>query len=153
MATPGTVRRFDPWNYRDEASVGDGADIVGFTVEAIDGHIGKIDKSSTLLDESYLVVDTGPWIFGKRVLLPAGTVNHVDSLDEKVYVDRTKAQIKDSPEFDPEQFDPMYRDKVGGYYHSTYDSTGPDSTGYAADVQRTGEPADHSTYGDRREVS
>lgn len=121
MSAPMAQRRFDPWNYREEASLGDGADVVGYTVEAIDGHIGKIDESSTLVGESYLVVDTGPWIFGKRVLLPAGTVNHVDSLDEKVYVDRTRAQIKDSPEFDPDQFGPEYRDKIGGYYDATYD--------------------------------
>jgi hypothetical protein len=128
MTTPPTMRRFDPWNYREETAVGDGADVVGFGVEALDGHIGKIDQSSTLVGESYLVVDTGPWIFGKKVLLPAGTVNHVDSLDQKVYVDRTKAQIKDSPEFDPDQFGPEYRDKVGGYYDSTYnDSTYGDS--------------------------
>ena len=134
MTTPPTLRRFDPWNYREETALGDGADVVGYTVEALDGHIGKIDQSSTLVGDSYLVVDTGPWIFGKRVLLPAGTVNHVDSLDGKVYVDRTKAQIKNSPEFDPDQFGQEYRDKLGGYYDSTYN-----------------EPTrDHSTYGDSR---
>jgi hypothetical protein len=133
METPTSQRRFDPWNYREDASIGDGADVVGFAVEAIDGHIGKIDESSTLVGESYLVVDTGPWIFGKRVLLPAGTVNHVDSLGEKVYVDRTKTQIKNSPEFDPDQFGPEYRDKLGGYYETTYNDQ-------------------HSTYGDSRDV-
>ncbi len=138
MATPRTQQRFDPWNYREEAALGDGADVVGFTVETIDGHIGKIDESSTLVGDSYLVVDTGPWIFGKRVLLPAGTVNHIDSLEQKIYVDRTKSQIKDSPEFDPDQFGPEYRDKLGGYYHSTYDSTDAAS--------------DHSTWGDSRSV-
>ena len=37
------------------------------------------------------------------------------------YVDRTKQQIKDSPEFDPESFrGEAYRDKIGGYYSDTY---------------------------------
>jgi len=27
-------------------------------------------RASTIVGESYLVVDTGPWIFGKKVLLP-----------------------------------------------------------------------------------
>jgi hypothetical protein len=122
MSTPSTMRRFDPWNYRENA-LGDGADVVGFRVEAIDGHIGKIDEASTIVGESYLVVDTGPWIFGKKVLLPAGTVNNVDPEEKRVYVDRTKEQIKNSPEFDPETFrDPTYRDKIGGYYHSTYET-------------------------------
>jgi hypothetical protein len=121
MTTPDTVRRFDPWNYRETAEVGDGADLVGYRVEAIDGHIGKIDESSTLVGDSYLVVDTGPWIFGKKVMLPAGTVTRVDALDERVYVDRAKEQIKNAPEFDPDMFgSPEYRDKVGGYYGTTY---------------------------------
>jgi hypothetical protein len=124
MRTPSTVHRFDPWNYRDDAGIGDGSDVIGFRVEAVDGHIGKIDEASTLVGDSYLVVDTGPWIFGKKVLLPAGTVSHIDQVDQKVYVDRTKGQIKDSPEYDPETFqDPTYRDKIGGYYDTTYSSS------------------------------
>jgi hypothetical protein len=93
----------------------------GDRVEATDGHIGKVDESSNLVGEQYLVVDTGPWIFGKKVLLPAGTVNHVDPLDQKVYVDRTKAQIKDAPEFHPDTYNSQeYRSKVGDYYRDTY---------------------------------
>ncbi|HSJ34596.1 MAG TPA: PRC-barrel domain containing protein, partial [Acidimicrobiia bacterium] len=69
------------WNYRDEAVDDDrtyGEDIVGFGVEAIDGSIGKVDKASHEVGSSYLVVDTGPWIFGQKVLIPAGTVERVD---------------------------------------------------------------------------
>jgi hypothetical protein len=121
-STPEPVRRFDPWNYRETAEVGDGADLVGYRVEAIDGHIGKIDEHSTLVGDSYLVVDTGPWIFGKKVMLPAGTVTRVDALDQKVYVDRAKEQIKNAPEFDADTFgSPEYRDKIGGYYDTTYE--------------------------------
>src|SRR6266545_1608831 len=90
-------------------------------VDASDGHIGKIDEASTIVGDSYLVVDTGPWIFGKKVLLPAGTVTNVDHGEKRVYVDRTKGQIKDSPEYDPDTFrDESYRDKIGGYYGGTY---------------------------------
>jgi hypothetical protein len=121
MRTPAALSRFDAWNYREDSGIGDGADLVGHRVEAIDGHIGKIDEASTLVDDSYLVVDTGPWIFGRKVLLPAGTVNNIDPLDQKVYVDLTKSQIKDSPELDPDAYSsPQYRDKVGDYYTTTY---------------------------------
>ena len=132
MSTPSTMHRFDPWNYRENA-LGDGAELIGFRIEAIDGHIGKIDEASTIVGDSYLVVDTGPWIFGKKVLLPAGTVNNVDAEEKRVYVDRTKEQIKNSPEFDPENFrDPVYRDKVGGYYGTTYqEGTMPSPSGMA----------------------
>ena len=121
MRTPDAVRRFDAWNYREESTLGGGSQIIGFRVEATDGHIGKIDEASTLVGDSYLVVDTGPWIFGKKVLLPAGTVNNVDTLERRVYVDRAKQQIKNAPEFDPDTYNtPEYRDKVGGYYGDTY---------------------------------
>jgi hypothetical protein len=135
MRTPYTAHRFDPWNYREGAEIGTGADIVGYRVEAVDGHIGKIDEASTIVGDSYLVVDTGPWIFGKKVLLPAGTVNNVDPEGKRVYVDRTKQQIKDSPEFDPDTFrDETYRDKVGGYYTDTY-SLGESVPPVAPDTQ------------------
>ena len=44
-------------------------------------------------------------------------IDRVDSADEKIYVSRTKEQIKDSPEFDPERYrDDAYRSELGGYY-------------------------------------
>jgi hypothetical protein len=121
MRTPDTVQRFDPWNYREQPGLVGGVDLVGYRVEATDGHIGKIDQASAAVGDSWLVVDTGPWIFGKKVLLPAGTVCNVDADENRVYVDRTKAQIKDAPEYDPERTDdPAYRDKLGDYYGGTY---------------------------------
>jgi len=115
---PGAVprRSFDPWTYRDDAGV-TGADLVGYKVEATDGGIGKIDRCSYEVNSSYLVVDTGPWIFGKKVMLPAGVVNNADHEDRKVYVDRTKDEIKSAPEFDENTYtDTVYRDKLGSYY-------------------------------------
>nr|WP_246001903.1 PRC-barrel domain-containing protein [Allorhizocola rhizosphaerae] len=91
----------------------------GYGVEAADGSIGTIDEASYEVDAAYLVVDTGPWIFGRKVLLPAGTVNHIDHLERKVYVDRTKDQIKDSPEYDPGAIE-GHRSDVAEYYGKTY---------------------------------
>ena len=65
-----------PWEYRTEtASTGYDADLTGYSVAAVDGDIGRVDEATDeLLGSSYLVVDTGPWIFGRKVLLPAGVV-------------------------------------------------------------------------------
>jgi hypothetical protein len=118
---PGTSSNYSAWNYRPDAGWAAEFDLVGYHVEATDGRIGKIDESSHANDESYLVVDTGPWIFGRKVMLPAGTVTHIDHTDRKVYVDRTKEQVKASPEFDADLYtEAAYRDKVGGYYDETY---------------------------------
>jgi hypothetical protein len=105
----------DLWTYRD--TILGIADLAGYKVEAIDGSIGKIDEASNDVGASYIIVDTGPWIFGKKVLLPAGVVDRVDTADEIVYVDRTKDEIKNAPEFDEARYrDSEYREEVAGYY-------------------------------------
>ncbi|GAA2514967.1 PRC-barrel domain-containing protein [Pilimelia columellifera] len=116
-----TTNSFDAWNYRQDSGYAAGSlDLVGYSVEAADGSIGKIDEASAEVSSSYLVVDTGPWIFGKKVMLPAGVVTRVDAQEEKVYVTRTKDEIKDAPEYDDERRDDMtYRDKLGSYYGGT----------------------------------
>ncbi len=113
-------QRFDPWRYREDVEVGT-SNLVGYKVEASDGGIGKVDSWTNEVNSSYLVVDTGPWIFGHKVMVPAGTVNHVDHTDQRVYLDRTKEQIKSAPDFDPETHTtPEYREKIASYYDETY---------------------------------
>ena len=103
------------WTYREQ-SWGT-MDLAGYGVEAVDGGIGKIDEASNDVGASYIVVDTGPWIFGKKVMLPAGVIQRVDHDDEKVFVNRTKDQIKNAPEFDDSMIkDEGYRGRLGSYY-------------------------------------
>jgi NUDIX domain-containing protein len=91
--------------------------IDGFSVEAQDGSIGKVDETTHEVGGSYVVVDTGPWIFGKKVLLPAGMIERVDRTDERVFVGLSKEQIKNAPEFDESTYrDDDYRSSVGDYY-------------------------------------
>jgi len=100
-------------------------DLTGFKVEALDGGIGKVDESTDEAGGSFIVVDTGPWIFGKKVMLPAGVIRDADLDTETVFVNRTKDQIKNAPEFDDKRYrDQDYRDELGGYY-------GPGGTGYS----------------------
>jgi hypothetical protein len=98
--------------------------LTGFKVEALDGSVGKVDESTYEVGGSFVVVDTGPWIFGKKVMLPAGVIRDLDLDTETVFVNRTKDQIKDAPEFDDKRYrDQDYRDELGGYY-------GPGGMGY-----------------------
>ncbi|MDJ0460126.1 PRC-barrel domain containing protein [Streptomyces sp. H27-C3] len=110
----------DIWGYQPTTKHTPGTDLTGFKVEATDGSIGKVDKHSEDVGSSYIVVDTGVWIFGKHVLLPAGTVSSIDTAEKTIHVSRTKAEIKDSPEFDKDKHigDPGYHQQVGGYYGS-----------------------------------
>ncbi|MFD0884597.1 PRC-barrel domain-containing protein [Streptosporangium algeriense] len=106
------------WSYRADAyDVNQSLDIAGYHVEATDGKIGSVDEATYEVGESYIVVDTGPWIFGKKVLLPAGTVTRIDPQERRVHVSRTKEEIKNAPEFDEANFkEPVYRNTVGDYY-------------------------------------
>lgn len=105
----------DVWTYRDSAWTGTA--LIGMTVEALDGEVGKIDEATDDTAGSALVVDTGSWIFGKKVLLPAGLVERVDFDAETVFVQRTKEEIKNAPEYDDDRRDdPTYRGELSTYY-------------------------------------
>ena len=107
----------DIWAYQSNVRMT--GDITGFGVEAADGSIGKIDEANDEAGARHIVVDTGPWIFGKKVLLPAGVVQDIDYDEEKVYVDRTKEEIKNAPEFNEATYrGEAYRRRVGSYYGS-----------------------------------
>ena len=93
----------DLWTDPEAAAVA-AMDLHGFSVEATDGSIGKIGEASNEAGASFVVVDTGPWIFGKKVVLPAGVVMRVDRDAEQVFVDRSKDEIRKAPEFDPDHF-------------------------------------------------
>jgi hypothetical protein len=112
----------DIWTYSIDRT-SDALDVEGFDVSATDGDIGKVDEATNDVGSSYIVVDTGPWIFGRKVLLPAGVIERIDLDNRKVEVRLTKDQIKESPEFDPateEYRSEAYRERVGTYYGSYF---------------------------------
>jgi hypothetical protein len=113
-----------------------GTDAVDYDVEAIDGGIGHVDEATDDVAASYIVVDTGPWIFGKKVVLPAGVIETVDHDDKKIFVNRTKDEIKNAPEYGEASYtDDAYRSQLGTYY-------GPGGRGYR-----------ETSYRDRRSVT
>jgi hypothetical protein len=116
--------RDDPWTYRE--GIGR-VDVKGYTVESRDGEVGKADEATLEPGGSYLVVTTGPWLFGKKVLLPAALVERIDREEEKVYVGRSKDELKAAPEFDEERFrEPGYRQQVAAYYAPPAAAAGED---------------------------
>jgi hypothetical protein len=103
------------WDYRTDLGALD-RDLVGYDVEATDGSIGKIDESTYEVGASYLVVDTGFWIFGKKRMIPAGVVERIDDTDEKVYVSLTKDDIKAAPDFEEQHR--LEREMYDKYYET-----------------------------------
>jgi hypothetical protein len=103
------------WTYGE--TIRTGGDLSDYHVEATDGGIGKIDEATYDEGSSCLVVDTGPWIFGKKVMLPAGIVESVDHDEQQVFVSRTKDEIKNAPEYHDGNFeDEAYRSELDLYY-------------------------------------
>jgi hypothetical protein len=101
------------WDYGADVAFDD-RDLSGYDVEATDGSIGTIDESNPAAGRSYIVVDTGFWIFGKKRLIPAGVVQRVDHEAEKVLVSLSKDQIKQAPDFDGTELES--RDEYDTYY-------------------------------------
>src|SRR4029079_17462728 len=115
----GGLLPMDPsiWTYSREYTA-EPMDIDGFKVQALDGDIGKVDEATYEVGAAYIVVDTGPWIFGRKVVIPAGAVERLDLDDEAVTVRLTKDQIKNSPELGEmtDYRSEEYRTSLGTYY-------------------------------------
>ncbi len=103
------------WDYRTELGSFD-RDLVGYDVEATDGGIGRIDESTDDVGASYLVVDTGFWIFGKKRMIPAGVVERIDDTEQKVFVRLTKDDIKSAPDFEEQHR--LEREMYDKYYET-----------------------------------
>ncbi|MFD7133908.1 PRC-barrel domain containing protein [Streptomyces sp. NPDC059894] len=95
-------------------------DLTGYQVDATDGHAGKVTKYSRDLGPRFLVVHTGFWVLGKKVVLPSDVVMGVDHDARTVQVTRTKDEVRSAPPFDAETYlgDPRHRDQLGGRYGS-----------------------------------
>ena len=84
----------------------DGKDIKGSAVytHPQDEKIGSVH--TVLVDEAdrirYLVVDTGSWLFSKKVLLPIGCCVDQPNRDRSYATDLTKAQVQNLPEYKDE---------------------------------------------------
>jgi sporulation protein YlmC with PRC-barrel domain len=89
----------------------------GYAIEATDGHIGTV--SDVLFDDAtwktrWLVVDTGHWLTGRKVLIHLSAIGAVDDERQSVSVKLTKARIKDSPDIQHDQ--PVSRQMEAGLY-------------------------------------
>jgi uncharacterized protein (TIGR02271 family) len=98
-----------------------GDDIKNYDVysDIDDDRIGTV--KNIMVDEAgrfrYFVVDTGFWIFGKKILLPVGRTR-IDSIDRRIYaIGLTKEQVKELPEFTENlKIDRDYENRVTGVY-------------------------------------
>jgi PRC-barrel domain. len=78
--------------------------VTGYHIHATDGEIGHVldfivdDGNWSLVN---LVVDTGTWLSGRKVLIPPAWIKNVNWDETSVYIDRTREAVKNSPELEP----------------------------------------------------
>jgi sporulation protein YlmC with PRC-barrel domain len=95
-------------------------EIRGYHIHAADGKIGEVDDF-IVNDENwminYLIVDTGNWFSGKKVILSTEWINQVKWQDRGVYVGIAKDAVRHSPEYDPlSPLQDAYKEKLHNYY-------------------------------------
>lgn len=121
----------------------DNQDMVGFDLYSGDEKVGSVDD--LLVDDEgrfrYLLINTGAWIFGKRVLLPIGQAR-IDYNAKRVFVDGlSRSQVEALPEFTQEDaIDYDQEEQVRNTYRPLTTDQNPDraiaSTSYDRDSYR-----------------
>ena len=81
-------------------------DFKEYIIYATDGELGEINDF--LLDGSTwhissLVVETGDWYSGKKILIPANAVQKIEDEHSAIYLDQSVTEFKDVAEFDYDQ--------------------------------------------------
>ena len=74
--------------------------IIGYHVQALDGPAGRVADfvvEGTTWRIQRMVVDTGNWLPGPRVLVATEMVRHIDWPWRKVHVAQTRDQVRASP--------------------------------------------------------
>ncbi len=119
-----------PMLWRVRALVGDG-------IAATDGTIGDVadflfeDDSWTV---RHIVVDTGRWLPGRRVLLSPISVREVDPVDGQLAVSLTRRQVKEAPDVDTDRpVSRQYEIEIYRHYGYPFYWSGPYRWGPAAD--------------------
>jgi uncharacterized protein YrrD len=88
----------------------------GFVVHATDGKIGHVEDC--YFDDEhwtvrYLVVNTGSWLLGRRVLISPAAVSNLERRHHAVHVNLTREQVENSPDIDTAR--PISRRQEAGY--------------------------------------
>lgn len=75
--------------------------LTGYHVVALDGRVGKIDDNSLAADSSFVVVDTGWWIFERKRLIPSVLISSISGPDGKIFLTMTKRDVRMAPAYRP----------------------------------------------------
>ena len=97
------AQRTDATSTPVDRHLGSSNAVIGYGIEATNGGIGHVED--LLVDDdtweiTHLVVATGSWWNGQRVLLSSGSIKDVSWSQAKVSVDLTREAVRDSRPYD-----------------------------------------------------
>lgn len=98
--------------------------VKGYNIEAKDGKIGDVEDF--IIDDSswkinYIIVDTGNWFPGKKVLISPTWIKEVKWETSSVTVNLSIERVKNSPEYDPNQpISEGYETNLHNHYGSLF---------------------------------
>jgi uncharacterized protein YrrD len=104
-------------------------EVKGYHVAATDGEIGHVDDF--LIDDGdwairLLGIDTGNWLPGRKVVISPAWLRGIDWGEQRIVVDATRQQIKDSPEYDTAMNpDEGYLERLAAHYGRPWHREGP----------------------------
>ena len=92
-------------------------ELKGYVILATDGVIGAVDD--LYFDDDtwairYLIVDTGSWLSGRKVLISPLAIGQPDWMGQQLPVSLTKAQVERSPDIDTRK--PVSRQHEAEYF-------------------------------------
>lgn len=95
-------------------------ELLGYKLWAKDGHMGKV-HDFLFNDEDwrvrYMIVDTGPWIFGRQVLISLQALGQPVWASKSFPVDLIREQVKTSPDVDlAKPVSRQYEEKIYQHY-------------------------------------
>lgn len=107
----------------------------GFSIAATDGELGHV-KDVYFDDRQwairYLVVDTGGWLSGRKVLISPASVEATDWNSQTIAVNLSRAQVQNSPDIDTEKpVSRQHEQEYYDYYGYPYYWNGPYLWGFA----------------------
>ena len=93
-------------------------EITGYSIHAKDGDIGKV--VDFVIDDvtwkiQFLVVETGNWFLGKKVVISPEWIKEVNWQEQKLTINHLMEEVKNSPEYDASQ------STYDTYEHSLHD--------------------------------
>ncbi len=105
---------------KDNPNLRSSREVISYGIHASDGHIGHVEDF--LIDENswnirYIIVDTKILLPGKKVIVSLDWIEKIEWADSDVYLNLTKDQIRNSPEYDPSvPLGREYENKIHEHY-------------------------------------